>query len=329
MKKNKTVSKLQKSLLQKVAKRVSEEKSLLAKSMFEAPEADVLGKDAEPELDTSKLKDVKFTVYKSGGNIYKVRFPFMGRMYVVEFTPDAHNPTQYNSTFYVQNMKNSDKVAQRFGITAVSQIEPLFGLIIKAVKKFLTLRKPTVLRFLPGGEAGSLPSSFYVFTYKPLKQFQQDLDEFKPSYSISRGTDSSKAAFVLYRGGGKKILKTQSWRPKKEPIAAPATEQFKKVVSNDAVAGSESYKPKKSSKLREAPVMRLRKLGPQETEVETPDHKILFSYEVPVAYFDKKDNKFYRSKVKYSTTTSRHVNKWLKGKDAEERDQAVIDKLLK
>ena len=64
--------------------------------------------------------------------------------------------------------------------------------------------------------------------------------------------------------------------------------------------------------------MKLRSIGPNETELEFVskegrDVSVLFSYETPVAGWD--DKGAFRTSERFSVTTSRHINKYLGGKD--------------
>ena len=49
------------------------------------------------------------------------------------------------------------------------------------------------------------------------------------------------------------------------------------------------------------------------TELEMDGIKVLYSYETPVAGYDV--NGAFRTNTKYSVTTSKHINKYLGGKD--------------
>lgn len=67
--------------------------------------------------------------------------------------------------------------------------------------------------------------------------------------------------------------------------------------------------------------MRLTPLGSNMNEVETDDYRILFSYRTPVAYYDKKLDKYFKTTIKWSHTTSRHINRWHAGQyDPAEQD---------
>lgn len=70
--------------------------------------------------------------------------------------------------------------------------------------------------------------------------------------------------------------------------------------------------------------MRLRKLGPNETEVEIGEYTVFFSYNTPVAYH-KAGEGYFRTSQFYSVTTSRHINAWLSGTKALEIPQKDIE----
>jgi len=59
--------------------------------------------------------------------------------------------------------------------------------------------------------------------------------------------------------------------------------------------------------------LKLKPIGSNMTELSVGGVRILFSYSTPVAGFDK-DGAF-RTEDFFSTTTSRHINKYLGGKD--------------
>lgn len=73
--------------------------------------------------------------------------------------------------------------------------------------------------------------------------------------------------------------------------------------------------------------MRLKPIGSNMTQIETDQHIVLFSYETPVAFQHKATGKYYRTSKKWSTTTSKHINKWLEGINATEVDQTECDRL--
>jgi len=57
----------------------------------------------------------------------------------------------------------------------------------------------------------------------------------------------------------------------------------------------------------------VKNVGSNMTELEMNGIKVLYSYETPVAGFDSAGA--FRTDTKYSVTTSRHINKYLGGKD--------------
>tara|TARA_R100001082_G_scaffold36086_1_gene18932 strand:+ start:52 stop:285 length:234 start_codon:yes stop_codon:yes gene_type:complete len=54
--------------------------------------------------------------------------------------------------------------------------------------------------------------------------------------------------------------------------------------------------------------------------------QVLFSYETPVAYIDNFGA--YKTKQFYSTTTSRHINRFLKDMEVETISQTALDTYL-
>lgn len=70
---------------------------------------------------------------------------------------------------------------------------------------------------------------------------------------------------------------------------------------------------------------KVKNVGSNMTLLIRDNAKILFSYETPVAVYDVDEAEFYKTDVKYSMTTTRHINKWLDGENATVVPQAVID----
>ncbi len=73
--------------------------------------------------------------------------------------------------------------------------------------------------------------------------------------------------------------------------------------------------------------MKLKQLGSNMTELDINGAQVFFSYETPVAARTE-TGELLRTSTKYSVTTTRHINKWLQGCEAEEVPQAVINKLV-
>ena len=70
--------------------------------------------------------------------------------------------------------------------------------------------------------------------------------------------------------------------------------------------------------------MKLRQIASNQTELELPcGAVVLFSYGTPVAA-QLASGGFVRTEQKWSVTTSRHINKWLQGIDAQEVPQADL-----
>jgi hypothetical protein len=72
--------------------------------------------------------------------------------------------------------------------------------------------------------------------------------------------------------------------------------------------------------------MKMRNVGSNMTEIKTGKATILFSYNTPVACQD--ENGLHKTERYWSVTTSRHINKWLNGANAELKPQEFFDNLL-
>lgn len=84
----------------------------------------------------------------------------------------------------------------------------------------------------------------------------------------------------------------------------------------------------KTAETKKEAMLQLNPIGPNMTEVETDEVIVLFSYSTPVAYEDKASGQCYRTSERFSTTTSRHINKWLEGREAQEVDQSQLEGLV-
>ena len=73
--------------------------------------------------------------------------------------------------------------------------------------------------------------------------------------------------------------------------------------------------------------MKLRIVGPNQTEITVGDKVVLFSYETPVAAHVQ-GRGYIRTAKHYSQTTSRHINSWLVGANAVVVPQSEIDGLI-
>ena len=72
--------------------------------------------------------------------------------------------------------------------------------------------------------------------------------------------------------------------------------------------------------------MQLTPIASNMTEVETSEARILFSYRTPVAAYIFGEG-FVRTEQKWSSTTSRHINKW-GARDGKKVPQARLDSLV-
>ena len=73
--------------------------------------------------------------------------------------------------------------------------------------------------------------------------------------------------------------------------------------------------------------MKLKAIGSNMTELNINGVSVLFSYSTPVAGWD--DRGAFRTSTHYSTTTTRHINKYLGGKDIGRKvDQDYIQNIV-
>jgi hypothetical protein len=74
--------------------------------------------------------------------------------------------------------------------------------------------------------------------------------------------------------------------------------------------------------------MKLRRIAnTSATQVDLGNVIVLFSYSTPVAAQIIGEG-FYRTSQKYSSTTTKQINRWLHGYPAEERPQSFFDNLV-
>ena len=70
----------------------------------------------------------------------------------------------------------------------------------------------------------------------------------------------------------------------------------------------------------------LKNLGSNKVEITKADGTIVFySYNTPVAA--RVNGEYLRTSRRFSVTTSKHINQWLDGIKAEEKEQAFFDAL--
>ena len=72
--------------------------------------------------------------------------------------------------------------------------------------------------------------------------------------------------------------------------------------------------------------MQLTQIAPNQTEIETSQARILFSYRTPVAAYIFGEG-FVKTEQYWSVTTSKHINKW-GAKDGKKVPQARLDSLV-
>lgn len=72
--------------------------------------------------------------------------------------------------------------------------------------------------------------------------------------------------------------------------------------------------------------MQLTQIAPNQTEVETSQASILFSYRTPVAAYIFGEG-FVKTEQYWSVTTSKHINKW-GARDGKKVPQARLDSLV-
>ena len=79
--------------------------------------------------------------------------------------------------------------------------------------------------------------------------------------------------------------------------------------------------------------MKLTTIAKNQTEIETSDARVFFSYDTPVAAYIH-GRGYVRTVNNYSVTTTKHINKWLTNyghydrPECETVDQCVINNLI-
>jgi len=76
-------------------------------------------------------------------------------------------------------------------------------------------------------------------------------------------------------------------------------------------------------------MMKLKKLGSNMTLIKMDACEILFSYETPVAALRYSDHEYLRTDLFWSVTTSRHINQWLQGFEAQTVSQDELYKMAR
>ena len=73
--------------------------------------------------------------------------------------------------------------------------------------------------------------------------------------------------------------------------------------------------------------MHIQSIGSNQTELTFNKGQVLFSYKTPVAAYVPSLG-YIKTATKWSSTTSRHINKWLEGVTATVVNQSVLDNLV-
>jgi hypothetical protein len=71
--------------------------------------------------------------------------------------------------------------------------------------------------------------------------------------------------------------------------------------------------------------MKIKSLAANQTELQIGNSTVFFSYETPVAACV--NGEFYRTSEHYSVTTSKHINKWLDGRNAKSMPPSFFQNL--
>ncbi len=79
--------------------------------------------------------------------------------------------------------------------------------------------------------------------------------------------------------------------------------------------------------------MKIKQLGSNRTELESGNLTILFSYETPVAVWDRNIGDYFVTEKTWSNTTSKHVSAWIRSHgrekaDVEKKSQEWFDRLV-
>jgi len=132
---------------------------------------------------------------------------------VVEFKPIDNSNQKFIANFYAKGFKDDSKFANRFGISSLAQITPVFKNVLRAVEQFLEIRRPQQVRF-QSGEGVKFPSIFHQYIYPDLKELEKTLGK---KYALIRGDATQDgSAFVLKKGGTQSVLRTKGWKPPTE-----------------------------------------------------------------------------------------------------------------
>ena len=207
---------LKERLADKLVKKIEEQKKEIATGLLaEAEVDDTQASDLPVEKGDARqtIQPVKIVRTKTADGSYRYTFPFKSRIYVVEFNPIDKSNQKYTARFFAKGFGDDSKFSNRFGISSIAQIAPVFKNVLRAVEQFLEIRRPQTVRFQPG-EGIKFPSIFHQYIYPDLKELEGTLGK---KYAVIRGDAvQDGSAFVLKKGGTQSILRTKGWKPPTE-----------------------------------------------------------------------------------------------------------------
>ena len=246
---NKIKTSLKEAIIRKIMQQINREKKTIAAELLvkEAAEDDAQLAGTPPDKGPM-TKPINIVRSKPEAGLYRFQFAFKSRVYVVEFKEEGSG--KYHGYFYTKGFKEDPKFSVRFGISSMTQIEPVFVNVMRAVEMFLDIRKPQIVRFGPGAGI-KFPSIFHQYIYPELKNAEERL---KKHYSVVRG-DAIKdgSAFVLKKGGTSSILRNKSWKPNEADKESPAGDkeaasgaEVQEEIANVSGAGVSTDRPTKS-----------------------------------------------------------------------------------
>tara|TARA_R110000796_G_scaffold209267_1_gene325615 strand:+ start:80 stop:337 length:258 start_codon:yes stop_codon:yes gene_type:complete len=70
--------------------------------------------------------------------------------------------------------------------------------------------------------------------------------------------------------------------------------------------------------------MRVKSHGSNQTIIEDKGCSVLYSYEIPVALIVSSGNRAYKTDRKWSVTTSKHINQWLRAEGFDPKEDVTL-----
>ena len=80
---------------------------------------------------------------------------------------------------------------------------------------------------------------------------------------------------------------------------------------------------------KETTMIKIKQVASNMIVIYRDGSEILFSYQTPVAVYDRNRGEYLRTEAKFSQTTSRHINKWLEGVKAIPVPQHTIEEYVR